>query len=73
MREQVRKAMKYHQLIEVVYMDQSGNVTKRRIKVLKLNGDKMWVWDVAKQAKRTFLLDHVLACQPVFTREREVV
>lgn len=73
MREQMVKAMKYQQLVEVVYMDKAGKVTKRRIRILKMNGDKMWVWDYSKRAKRTFLVDHILASQPVLSKEREIV
>ena len=73
MREQCVKAMKYNQLMDVVYMDKAGKLTKRRIRVLKLNGEKMWIWDTAKQAKRTFLVHHVLACQPVLHKERAIL
>lgn len=73
MREYMVKAMKYNQVVEVVYMDKAGNVTKRRIRVLKINGEKLWIWDYNKRAKRTFLLDHILASQPVLQKERELV
>lgn len=73
MREQMVKAIKFQQVLEVVYMDKAGKLSKRRIKVLNLHGEKMWVWDYSRRAKRTFIVDHVLACQPVLQREREIV
>ncbi|MFC4353974.1 transcriptional regulator [Chryseomicrobium palamuruense] len=73
MRDHMVKAMKYNQVVEIVYMDKAGNVTKRRIRVLKMNGERLWVWDYNKRAKRTFLLDHILASQPVLHKEREIV
>lgn len=73
MKEQLTKAMKLNYLLAVVYMDKSGKLTKRRIKVLKMHGEKIWVWDAGKRAKRTFLIDRVLACQPILRKEREII
>lgn len=37
MKEQLIKAMQYHQLVELMYMGKSGEITKMRIRVI---GDK---------------------------------
>lgn len=73
MREQILKAMKRHQLIDVIYMAKNGDITKRRVKVLKMAGGSLQVYCYTKNAKRTLILEQVLALKPVILKERGVI
>lgn len=73
MREQILKAMKRHQLIDVIYMAKNGDITKRRVKVLKIAGGSLQVYCYTKNAKRTLILEQVLAVKPVILKERGVI
>ncbi len=73
MREQILKAMKRHQLIDIIYMAKNGDITKRRVKVLKMAGGSLQVYCYTKNAKRTLILEQVLALKPVILKERGVI
>ncbi|WP_369973801.1 hypothetical protein, partial [Rummeliibacillus sp. POC4] len=73
MKEQLVKAMQYHQLVELMYMSKSGEISKRRVKLLKISGDKFQAFCFLKHSKRTFIIDNVLAVLPVIYKEREVI
>lgn len=72
MRAQILKAMKNHQLIDVIYIAKNGAITKRRVKVLTVAGGSMQVYCHTKKAKRTFILDQILAVKPVNLKERGI-
>lgn len=73
MKEQLIKAMQYHQLVNIMYMSKSGEITKRRVKLLKITGDKFQAFCFLKHAKRTFIIDNVLAVLPITQKECEVI
>ncbi|MGE7693140.1 transcriptional regulator [Lysinibacillus sp. NPDC094177] len=73
MKEQLIKAMQRNQFLNMMYMAKSGEVSKRRIKIIKIVGDSFQAYCFNKQAKRTFMIDSVLAVVPITQREREVV
>jgi len=73
MKEQLIKAMQRYQFLNMMYMAKDGKVSKRRIKIIKIVGDSFQAYCFTKQAKRTFMIDSVLAVVPVFHKEREVV
>lgn len=73
MREELIKAMQYHQLVELMYMSKSGEITKRRVKLLKITGDKFQAFCFMKRAKRTFIIDNVLAVLPITRKEKKVI
>lgn len=73
MKEQLIKAMQRNQFLNMMYMAKDGNVSKRRIKIIKIVGDTFQAYCFTKQAKRTFTINNVLAVVPVFHKEREVV
>lgn len=73
MKEQLIKAMQRNQFVNMMYMDKSGEVSKRRIKIIKIVGDSFQAYCFTRQAKRTFMIDSVLAVVPVFHKERFVV
>jgi len=65
--------MKYNQLLDMIYMDNNGGITKRRIKAFQVSKDSFQAYCYLRGSKRTFKIDNVLALVPVTTRERMVV
>ncbi|MBG9757120.1 MULTISPECIES: transcriptional regulator [Lysinibacillus] len=73
MREQLIKAMQRNQLVDIMYIAKNGSVTKRRVRVIKIVGDSFQAFCFTRQAKRSFIIQNILAVTPVFRKEREVV
>ncbi len=73
MKEQLIKAMQHNQLVDLMYISQEGEITKRRIKLIKIVGDRFQAFCFTKHAKRTFITDNVLAVFPVIRKERNVI
>ncbi|AMO33316.1 transcriptional regulator [Lysinibacillus sp. fkY74-1] len=73
MREQLIKAMQRNQLVDIMYIAKNGSVTKRRVRVIKIVGDSLQAFCFTRQAKRSFIIQNILAVTPVFRKEREVV
>ncbi|MEK4425847.1 transcriptional regulator [Solibacillus sp. FSL K6-1523] len=73
MKNQLIKAMQRNQMLDMMYMAKDGSVTKRRIKIIKIIGDNFQAYCFVKQAKRTFIIDNVLAVAPITYKERNVV
>lgn len=73
MKEQLLKAMQRNQLVDLMYISKSGEVSKRRVKIIKMTADLFQAYCFVKHAKRTFIIDNVLAVVPVTIREREVI
>lgn len=73
MKEQLIKAMQHNQLVDLMYLSQTGEITKRRVKLIKIVGDRFQAICFTKHAKRTFITDNVLAVMPVLRKERVVI
>ena len=73
MKESLSKSMHYGQIVEVMYISNSGEITKRRIKVLKLQGDSFQAYCFLRKTKRTFKVNNVLALIPVERKESRVI
>lgn len=73
MKEQLIKAMQHNQLVDLMYISQTGEITKRRVKLIKIVGDRFQAFCFVKHAKRTFITDNVLAVMPVLRKERVVI
>lgn len=73
MRESLSKSMHYGQIVEVMYISNSGEITKRRIKVLKLYGDSFQAYCFLRKTKRTFKVNNVWALIPVERKESQVI
>jgi len=72
-KESLSKAMRYGQIVDVMYLSKSGEVTKRRLKVLKLCGDSFQAYCFLRKTKRTFKVESVLALIPVVRKESQVM
>jgi len=73
MKEQLIKAMRRDQLLNMMYMAKDGTVSKRRIKIIKIVGNSFQAYCFTRQAKRTFMIDSGLAVVPVIHKDRSVV
>lgn len=73
MKEQLLKAMQRNQIVNMMYMSKSGEITKRRVKLVKITGDSFQAYCFTRQAKRTFTINNVLAVVPIIHKERSVV
>lgn len=68
MKEQIKKAMQYNQIVDIMYMAKDNTITKRRIKLLKIVGDTVQAYCFTRHAKRTFKFENILAAQPVLIK-----
>lgn len=73
MNEQLIKAMQRNQIIDIMYMSKDGTITKRRLKLISVAGDTVQAYCFMRHAKRTFIIDNVLAIAPVAYKERGII
>lgn len=72
MRNELIKCVKRSSTIRIMYMDDSGNVTKRTVKVIKINSTTFKAFCYLRGARRTFKIDNLLAVVSV-ANEKVVV
>lgn len=70
---QLLVSMECNELLDMMYVDKNGRVSKRRIKVIQVEDQSFKAYCYLRQSKRTFTIDHVLALVPIIKRERDVV
>nr|WP_019414739.1 hypothetical protein [Paenisporosarcina sp. TG20] len=73
MRENLAKSLRYGQLVDIMYVSKCGQITKRRLKVLRFEGDIFQAFCFLRQTKRTFIISNVLALIPVEHRENGII
>ncbi|MBM7607590.1 putative DNA-binding transcriptional regulator YafY [Lysinibacillus composti] len=73
MKGQLLKAQERKQLVDIMYISKTGEITKRRIKISKVIGDKFTAYCFTKHSSRTFIIENVLALVPLVRKEREVI
>lgn len=73
MRILLEKYFSRGQLMELMYLSRTGEMSKRKVKILKIQGDSFQAYCFMRNAKRIFLIDNVLACVPVTKKERDVI
>ncbi len=54
--------MKRNQLVNMMYMSKSGEITRRRVKLVKITGDSFQAYCFTKRAKRTFTISCFSSC-----------
>lgn len=69
----IRRSMKYNQVLDMIYMDNNGGITKRRIKAFQVTEDSFQAYCYLRGSRRTFKIDNVLALVPITKRESMVV
>lgn len=70
MRKELIKSMTKRQALDIIYMAQNGETSKRRIKVLQVGESSFRAYCYLRQSNRTFRIDNILALVPVVSRER---
>lgn len=73
MRNNVIKAIETNYVVDMIYLAKNGDVSKRRIKVLQIDGDLFRAYCYLRRSNRTFKIDNILAFVPVVSQERVVV
>ncbi|KQL37110.1 hypothetical protein [Psychrobacillus sp. FJAT-21963] len=73
MRILLEKYFSRNQIIEMMYLSKTGEMSKRRVKVINIQGDSFQAYCFKRNAKRTFLIENVLALVPIIQKERSVV
>lgn len=66
------KSMRYEESLDMIYMSNSGVISKRRIRVLSINEGTFQAYCFLRKSKRTFKVDNILALVPVYQRESMV-
>jgi predicted DNA-binding transcriptional regulator YafY len=72
-RNQLLKSMEYNELLDMMYLSKSGEVSKRRIEVLQVGEVSFRAYCHLRKSKRTFTIDNVLALVPVARKERDAI
>ncbi|SES35318.1 transcriptional regulator [Psychrobacillus sp. OK032] len=73
MRINILKSLEHGNIAEMIYMKDSGEISKRKVKVLSVDDSTFKAYCFLRNTKRTFKIDNVLACVPVLRRERDVI
>ncbi|WP_299516134.1 transcriptional regulator [uncultured Rummeliibacillus sp.] len=73
LKEKLQKALERQQLVIIIYMSKLGKITKRRLRILEIRDDKFRAYCYKKHAQRTFLIDQILAIEPVIKKENEII
>ena len=73
MRIDVLKSMQHSRITEMIYLNNKGEISKRRVKVVSVSIDSFQAYCFLRSTKRTFKIDNVLAFVPVVNRERDVI
>lgn len=59
--------------VELIYLSKTGEFSKRKVKLFKVQGDTFYAYCFKQNARRTFRIDHVLALIPIHSKESGVV
>lgn len=73
MRINILKSMRLNQIVEMIYMNNNGEISKRKVKVLSVEGNTFKAYCFLRNTKRTFKIENILAFVPVIQKERDVV
>lgn len=73
MRKTLERAVKYGEILDMMYLAKDGSITKRRVNVLQVGDKSFRAYCHLRKSKRTFAIDNVLALVPEIERERAVI
>lgn len=65
--------MQQNQIVNMMYVSKNGDITKRQVSIVRLIGDSFQAYCFSRPAKRTFLINNVLAVIPIIKNERSIV
>lgn len=66
---QLRKYQSTGQPIELIYLDRNGKTSQRMVRILKISGDRVKAYCLTKRGPRLFVIESILAVQPVVKRQ----
>ena len=72
MRTGILKCLDRGQQIDMIYISKTGDISKRRVKILSVDETSFKAYCFLRNTKRTFKIDNVLAFAPIANRERDV-
>ncbi|UYG93170.1 hypothetical protein [Cytobacillus firmus] len=52
------------EMLEMIYQDNKGNISQRRVKVLSMNNESFRAYCYARRQQRTFIIGNVLSVGP---------
>ncbi|MBU8773171.1 hypothetical protein [Cytobacillus oceanisediminis] len=52
------------EMLEMIYQDNKGNISQRRVKVLSMNNESFRAYCYARRQQRTFIVRNVLSVGP---------
>ncbi|MHA6258375.1 transcriptional regulator [Sporosarcina sp. CAU 1771] len=73
MRSKLLNSMERNDSLDMMYLAKSGEVSKRRIKVLQVGEVSFRAYCYLRKSKRTFLIQNILAIVPVTSKESMVI
>lgn len=73
MRYKLIKSVDHNTELDMMYLSKSGEVSKRRVKVIQVGEGSFRAYCYLRGAKRTFTIDNVLALVPVVFKESRVI
>ncbi|MGX9133947.1 transcriptional regulator [Rummeliibacillus sp. JY-2-4R] len=73
MRKQLIKAMENNQLLTIMYLSKKNEISKRRVKILKITERSFTAYCFTKKAKRIFIIENLLAVAPVIENESDII
>jgi len=71
--KRVVKLRVVNQSLDIIDIAKDGAVSKRRVKVLRINQDSFQAYCFLRGSERTFRFDNVLALVPVVLKESMVI
>ncbi|WP_126428771.1 WYL domain-containing protein [Brevibacillus marinus] len=68
MQRELRKYLASGQLVDMIYLDRRGRMSKRRVRLHAITDGQVKAYCFARRAYRVFALANILAVQPVARR-----
>lgn len=68
MKRSLQRGIAQQQHIEIIYLGSQGSTSKRIIRPLEIAGDRLKAYCLTRRAPRVFVIDNILAIQPVVVR-----
>ncbi len=72
-RIQLVNSMKYNESLDMIYMANDGQISKRRIRVLQVGEVSFRAYCFLRKSNRTFKIDNVLALVPIKVKGNTVI
>ncbi|MEK5038749.1 transcriptional regulator [Sporosarcina sp. FSL K6-3457] len=73
MRNQLLKSVERGDVLDMMYLSKSGQISKRRIQVIQVGDASFRAYCHLRKTRRTFTIDNVLALVPVIRKESMVI